>query len=112
MTETDPHIHVEQKVMQAGAGYRNLLASSLGRAPGAPGVVTTGCGLRVPYAMTSPRLESVTCLACREHAHWEHLRHAEQVERLGGMPGAPVTGAQAAEAARWARDVAKRFSGR
>ncbi|WP_182887120.1 hypothetical protein [Microbispora sp. H10885] len=112
MTETDPHIHVEQKVMQAGAVYRGLLASSLGRAPDAPSVVTTGCGLQVPYAMTSPRPESVTCLACREHAHREHLRYAEQVERLGGMPGAPVTGAQAAEAARWARDVAKRFSGR
>ncbi|MBO4272292.1 hypothetical protein [Microbispora triticiradicis] len=112
MTETDPHIHVEQKVMQAGAVYRGLLASSLGRAPDAPSVVTTGCGLQVPYAMTSPRPESVTCLACREHAHREHLRYAEQVERLGGMPGAPVTGAQAAEAARRARDVAKRFSGR
>ncbi|KAA9378494.1 hypothetical protein F5972_16765 [Microbispora cellulosiformans] len=111
MNGSDPHIHVERKVMQAGAGYRNLLASSLGRAPDAPGVVTTGCGLQVPYAMTSPRPESVTCLPCREHAHREHLRYAEQVERLGRMPGAPVTGAQAAEAARWARDLAKRFSG-
>ncbi|GAA3443006.1 hypothetical protein [Planomonospora venezuelensis] len=111
MSETDPHIHVEQQVMRAGAAYRNLIVSMLGRAPDAPGVVTTGCGLRVPYAMTSPRPESVTCLACREHARREHLRFADQVERLGRMPGAPFTGDQAAEAARWARDIAERFSG-
>ncbi|GGO04482.1 hypothetical protein [Microbispora bryophytorum] len=111
MSETDPHIHVEQKVMQAGADYRNLIASSLGHAPDAPDVVTVGCGLPVPYAMTSTRPESVTCLACREHAHREYLRYAEQVERLSRMPGAPVTGDQAARAARWARDFAKRFSG-
>ncbi|WP_169986099.1 hypothetical protein [Microbispora sp. H10836] len=111
MSETDPHIHVGSKVLQAGADYRNLVASSLGRAPDAPDVVTTGCGLQVPYAMTSIRPESVTCLACREHAHREHLRYAEQVERLSRMPGAPVTGDQAAKAARWARDLAKRFSG-
>ncbi|GLX04212.1 hypothetical protein [Microbispora sp. NBRC 16548] len=110
MGETDPHIHVEQKVMRAGAAYRNLIASSLGRAPDAPDVVTTGCGLRVPYAMTATRPESVTCLPCREHAHREYLRYAEQVERLSRMPGSPVTGDQGAEAARWARDFAKRFS--
>lgn len=111
MSETDPHIHVEQKVMQAGAAFRNVIVSSLELVPDAPSVVTTGCGLQVPYAMTSPRPESVTCLACREHAHREHLRFAEQVERLSRMPGAPVTGDQAAKAARWARDLAKRFSG-
>ncbi|GAA5039112.1 hypothetical protein HNP84_003487 [Thermocatellispora tengchongensis] len=111
MSQTDPHIHVEQKVMQAGAGFRNVIASSLGRAPDAPSVVTTGCGLQVPYAMTSHRPESVTCLPCREHAHREHLRFAEQVERLSRMPGAPVAGDQAVKAAQWARDRAKRFSG-
>jgi hypothetical protein len=111
MSETDPHIHVEQKVMQAGAAYRNLIASSLGRAPDAPDVVTSGCGLRVPYAMTSTRPESVTCLACREHARREYLRYAEQVERLSRMPGAPVTAGEAVKAARWARDLAKRYSG-
>ncbi|MEU6425901.1 hypothetical protein ABZ860_08355 [Microbispora sp. NPDC046973] len=111
MSETDPHIHVERQVMQAGAAYRNLIASSLGRAPDAPNVVTAGCGLRVPYAMTSTRPESVTCLACREHACREHLRYAEQVERLSRMPGAPVSGEQAAKAAQWARDLANRFSG-
>ncbi|WP_068928781.1 hypothetical protein [Planobispora rosea] len=111
MSETDPHIHVEQKVMQAGAAYRNVIASMLGRAPDAPSVVTTGCGLQVPYAMTSPRPESVTCLACREHAHRECLRFAEQVEHLSRMPGAPITGEQAAEAVERVRDLAKRFSG-
>ncbi|GAA3587828.1 hypothetical protein GCM10022419_082620 [Nonomuraea rosea] len=111
MNDTDPHIHVEQKVMQAGAAYRNLIVSSLGRAPDAPSVVTTGCGLQVPYAMTSPHPESVTCLACREHAHQAHLRYAEQVERLSAMPGAPVTAGQAAEAAQWARDRAQKFAG-
>ncbi|GIH94896.1 hypothetical protein ACFFMN_24715 [Planobispora siamensis] len=112
MSETDPHIHVEQKVMQAGATYRNVITSMVGRAPDAPSVVTTGCGLEVPYAMTSTRPESVTCLACREHACQEYLRFAEQVQRLSRMPGAPFTGAQGAEAAQWARDVAERFSTR
>jgi hypothetical protein len=111
MSEDDPHIHVERRVMQAGAAYRNLIVSTLGRVPDAPTVVTTGCGLQVPYAMTSPHPESVTCLACREHAHREHLRYAEQVERLSRMPGAPITGDQAAKAADHARDLAKRFSG-
>ncbi|NRQ37332.1 hypothetical protein HII36_36675 [Nonomuraea sp. NN258] len=111
MSDTDPHIHVERKVMQAGADFRNMIATSLGRAPDAPSVVTTGCGIEVPYAMTSPRPESVTCLACREHAEREHLRFAELVERLSRTPGAPVPSDQAAEAARWARDVARRFAG-
>ncbi|MFI6515240.1 hypothetical protein ACIBF1_06705 [Spirillospora sp. NPDC050679] len=111
MSEADPHVHVEQKVVQAGAAFRNVIASSLGFVPDAPGVVTTGCGVRVPYAMTSPHPESVTCLACREHAHREHLRFAEQVERLGRMPGTPLTGDQATKAADWARERAERFSG-
>lgn len=111
MSETDPHIHVEQKVVQASAGGRNMTVSLLGLVPDSPSVVTTGCGLQVPYAMTSPRPESVTCLPCREHASQEHLRFAEQVERLSGWPGGPVTGDEAAKAAQWARDLAKRFSG-
>ncbi|WP_093174418.1 hypothetical protein [Sinosporangium album] len=111
MSETDPHVHIEQKVMQAGADYRNLIASSLGRAADAPSVVTTGCGLQVRYAMTSPHPESVTCLACREHAHREYLRFAEQVENLSRMPGAPVTGDQAAKVVQWARDLARKFVG-
>ncbi|MEU4830888.1 hypothetical protein [Streptosporangium sp. NPDC023615] len=111
MSETDPHVHVEQGAVQAGAGFRNAIVSMLGLVPDAPSVVTTGCGIQVPYAMTSPHPESVTCLACREHACREHLSYAEQVERLSRMPGAPFTGDQVARAARWARDRAKRFSG-
>jgi hypothetical protein len=111
MSRTDPHVHVPQDAVQAGAGFRSAIVSLLGLVPDAPSVVTTGCGLQVPYAMTSARPESVTCLPCREHAHREHLRYADQVERLSRMPGAPVTAAQAADAARWARDRADRFSG-
>ncbi|SDL31321.1 hypothetical protein [Nonomuraea jiangxiensis] len=111
MSEADPHIHVDRKVMGAGADYRNVIASTLGAVPDAPTSVTTGCGLQVAYAMTSSRPESVTCLPCREHARQEHLRFAEQVERLGRMPGAPVTGDEVAKAARWARDIAGRFAG-
>ncbi|SMC62755.1 hypothetical protein SAMN05661093_01029 [Kibdelosporangium aridum] len=110
MGETDPHIHVEQKVVQAGAEVRNVIVSMLGRVTDAPTVVTTGCGLEVPYAMTSPRPESVTCLACREHAHREYLRFADQVERLSQNPGMNIPGAQAAEAIERLRDLAKRFS--
>ncbi len=113
MTGTDPHIHVERKVVEAGPEVRNLISSMLGRATDAPAVVTTGCGLRVPYAMTSPRPESVTCLACREHAHREYLRFAEQIEKLGRGPaaGVAITGDQIAGAVERLRDLAKRFSG-
>ena len=113
MSETGPHIHVEQKVVEAGPAVRNLISSMLGRATDAPSVVTTGCGLQVSYAMTSHRPESVTCLVCREHAHREYLRFADQVERLGRGPLAAVnmTGDQVAEAVARLRDLAKRFSG-
>ncbi|WP_214405330.1 hypothetical protein [Pseudonocardia lacus] len=111
MSETDPHIHVEQKVLEAGPTVRNLISSMLGRATDAPSVVTTGCGIRVAYAMTSPRPESVTCLACREHAHREYLRFADQFERMGPTPGAIITDDQLAEAVERLRDLAKRFSG-
>ncbi|TDD12818.1 hypothetical protein E1292_00745 [Nonomuraea deserti] len=111
MSETDPHIHVDRKVLEAGADFRNVLTSMFGRAPDAPAIVTTGCGIQVSHAMTSPHPESVTCLACREHAQQEYVRFADLTERLGGMPGSPITGDQAVQAARWARDRAKRFAG-
>ncbi|MGP4091319.1 hypothetical protein [Streptomyces sp. KR55] len=60
----DPHVHVESKVVQGDAAVRNLMASTFGLAGDLPSHVTTGCGLRVPYAMTSPRPDRVTCLAC------------------------------------------------
>lgn len=111
MTEDDPHIHVEHKVVQAGAAVRDMLASTWGLAADAPSVVTTGCGLQVPYAMTSPHPASVTCLACRDHAHREYLRFAGQVERMSPMPGVNVTADQVASAVQRLRDLAARFSG-
>ncbi|MDQ7905074.1 hypothetical protein RB614_11130 [Phytohabitans sp. ZYX-F-186] len=111
MDEGDPHIHVERRVVRADAAVRNLLASTFGLVADAPSTVTTGCGRRVPYAMTSPRPESVTCLACREHAHREHLRFADELEGLGRMAGSVVTPDRAAEAARHHRDLAARFAG-
>ena len=113
MSETDSHIHVPQKLLETGAAIRNVIVSMLGRATDAPSVITTGCGVQVPYAMTSPRPESVTCLACREHARREYLRFAEQTERLGQagpMPGMNITGDQLANAVERLRDLAKRFS--
>ncbi|MEV2230984.1 hypothetical protein AB0H69_20720 [Streptomyces phaeochromogenes] len=107
----DPHIHVEAKVVRGDAAVRNVLASTFGLAGDLPSVVDSGCGLRVPYAMTSPRPDRVTCLACREHAGHEHLRLAEMVERLGLMPGSTISGTEAKQAAERHRDLAKRFSG-
>jgi hypothetical protein len=111
MGETDPHIHVEQRVLRAGPDIRNLMSSVLGRAPDAPSVVTTGCGLNVPYAMTSSRPESVTCLACREYAGREFRAFAEQFERLGSLPDMNITAGQMASAAERLQDLANRFSG-
>jgi len=110
MGGNDPHIHVESTVIHADAAVRNMLASTFGLAGDLPSVVTTGCGLRVPYAMTSPRPDSVTCLACRKHARLVHMRYAERVERLGRMPGSTVSTAQVKQAADRHRDLAKRFS--
>ncbi|QWF77695.1 hypothetical protein [Amycolatopsis sp. CA-230715] len=114
MGAPDPHIHVERKVLESGPDFRNVVSSMLGRATDAPSVVTTGCGIQAPYAMTSSRPESVTCLACRDHAHREYLRLAEEIERLGwagSAPGATISGDQLAEAAERLRDLANRFSG-
>jgi hypothetical protein len=114
MSEADPHIHVAQRPLETGPAVRNSIVSMLGRATDAPSVVTTGCGVSVPYAMTSVRPESVTCLLCREHAHREYLRLADQIERLGRagpMPGVDVTGDQVADAVERLRELASRFSG-
>ena len=107
----DPHIHVEAKVVHRDAAVRDLMASTFGLAGDLPSQVTTGCGLRVPYAMTSPRPGSVTCLACREHAWLEHLRFADEIERMGSMPGSTVTAAQAKLAADRHRELAAGFAG-
>ncbi|MFC4853075.1 hypothetical protein [Actinophytocola glycyrrhizae] len=105
----DPHIHVETRVAQAGADYRNLIAATFGAVPDAPAEVTTGCGLQVPYATTSPHPERVTCLPCREHARREYLAFAEQVANLSRLPGAPVSAEDAATAVRRLRELAERY---
>ena len=110
MSEDDPHIHVDVSAVRADAATRNLIASTFGLAGSLPSAITTGCGLRVPYAMTSPHPERVTCLACREYAHRQHLRYAELVERHSGMPGSIISGDQARLAAQRHRDLAERFS--
>ena len=106
---SDPHIHVERQVVRAGADYRNVLASTLGAGVDAPAEVRTGCGIRVPYAMTSPHPERVTCLPCREHAQREHRAFADQVENLSRMPGSPVSAEDGAKVAQRSRDLAERF---
>jgi hypothetical protein len=110
MDGADPHLHVERSVTRGDARVRNLLAGTFGLVGDLPETVATGCGLRVPYAMTSSRPESVTCLACREHGRAEHLRLAEQIERLAAMPGAVVGGAEAGQVADHHRDLARRFA--
>lgn len=106
----DPHIHVEVKVVRGEAAVRTMLAATFGLAGDVPSVVATGCGLRVPYAMTSARPDRVTCLACREHARAGHLRFADDIERIGSLPGSSVTPAEARRTAARHRALAERFS--
>ncbi|MGI5373075.1 hypothetical protein ACQEV2_02175 [Streptomyces sp. CA-251387] len=111
MDGVDPHIHVEQSVTRHDPRERNLLAGAFGLVGDLPETVATGCGLKVPYAMTSTRPESVTCLACREHGSTQHLLVAEEIERLGSMPGSVITGAQASLVAEHHGELARRFGG-
>ncbi len=110
MDSADPYIHVDVK-LRGDVVARDIMASTFGLVADVPATVTTGCGLRVPLAMTSAHPESVTCLACREFAHRQHLTLADQVERLGRMPGSAITPGQASAAAAWHRDCAVRFAG-
>lgn len=110
MGESDPHIHVGVN-LNAEAASRDMIASAFGLAGDLPSVVTTGCGLRVPRAMTSPLPERVTCLACREHACRQHLRLAEMFEQFPPLPGVNISSTQARQAAEWHRDRAAKFSG-
>jgi hypothetical protein len=108
MSQSDPHVHVERTVGATGAA-RDLMASAFGLVTDSPSTVTTGCELRVPYAMTSADPGRVTCLACREHAHREHLRLADQIDGLSGMPGVEIPAEQMAKAVQWHRDRAAKF---
>jgi hypothetical protein len=109
MTDSDPHIHVEQH-LGVDAARRDVVASLFGLVGDLPSRVTTGCRITVGRAMTSPLPECVTCLACREHARRQHLRHAEQIENLSGATGISFSTAQAQLAAKQHREMAEKFS--
>ncbi|GAA4545709.1 hypothetical protein [Amycolatopsis samaneae] len=110
MGDTDPYVHIGRD-LNGDAAVRATVASAFGLVGELPGVVTTGCGLRVPRARTSGVPDQVTCLACREHAAREHLRHADQLERLAGQPGMDLDSARVRSAVVRHRDLATRFSG-
>ncbi|WP_092557294.1 hypothetical protein [Actinoplanes derwentensis] len=109
-THPDPHIHVEAGLSASGR-TRDMLAATFGLVAELPAEVTTGCGSRVPLAMTSHLPERVTCLPCRDHASDRHRRFADQVAFLGPMPGSPLAGTDAARAAAEHRAMARRFAG-
>jgi hypothetical protein len=111
MNQADPHIHVNHKVVEASVNMRDTLAATFGLAADAPSLVTTGCGQQVPFAMTSPRPEQVTCLACREHARREHLNFADQIEQLSRMAGSAVSPEDGTKVAHRHRDLAEEFGG-
>ncbi|MFC4071072.1 hypothetical protein [Actinoplanes subglobosus] len=105
----DPHIHVEAGKLRSRAAERNLLASVFGLVGDLPAEVTTACGVRTPFAMTSAEPDMVTCLPCRKHAAERHRRFADQVADLGAGPGSPFTAMDAATAAAAHHDIARRF---
>jgi hypothetical protein len=106
----DPHVHVGVN-LNADTATRDLIASAFGLVGDLPSHVTTGCGLEIPRAMTSPLPNRVTCLPCREHAARFHLRSAEQVETISRMPGATLSLTDARLAADAHRGLARQFSG-
>jgi hypothetical protein len=106
----DPYIHVAADLgMDVYA--RNMLASTFGLVTDTPSAVPSGCGRRVARAMTSRRPESVTCLACREHAAQRHLLLAQQVRRLTRGQGYGVSAARVRQAVEGHQDLARRFGG-
>lgn len=107
----DLHVHVDVNVIHGEATVRNVLASTFGLVGDLPTAVTTGCGRRVPYAMTSPRPESVTCLACRQYARDHCLRLADQTMRLAATLESQMSPGQPARTAAKYRDLATRFAG-
>ncbi|WP_433795361.1 hypothetical protein [Actinoplanes sp. CA-252034] len=105
----DPHIHVESGGLRYRAAQRNLLASTFGLISELPAEVTTACGVRVPFVMTSAEPNAVTCLPCRKHAAEQHRRFADQVAELGPAPSSPLSDLDATRAAAAHRDLARRF---
>ncbi len=84
----DPHVHVEQHPIFSHGLLREVLSDTLGLALDAPKTVTTGCGQRRPYAMTSTNPDAVTCLACRYHADTS-AHPARRAGRGHGHPHRP-----------------------
>ncbi|RBM18474.1 hypothetical protein DI005_18570 [Prauserella sp. PE36] len=87
---SDPHVHVGRDVVHGDAAARNLVASTIGLVGELPSTLTTGCGSTVPYVMTSPRPETVTCLPCRDYTRAQRLRfatarHRNLADRFGGL---------------------------
>jgi hypothetical protein len=108
--EADPHIHVDVN-LHADVTVRDMMSATFGLVGDLPTHASTGCGLQVPYAMTSMRPENVTCLACREHAHRRYLELAGYVGRLSQTPGTSVgIRERAARAAEQYLDIARRFA--
>jgi hypothetical protein len=100
-------IHVDAK-LDYHALSRDRVAVAFGLAGDLPAAVPTGCGLEVPYAMTSAQPESVTCAACRAYAHRRHLALAERSEDRTPRPAAAGDD-RARRAADRHRDLAARF---
>lgn len=108
MSHTDPHIHVDVK-LHADVDVRNVTAGAFGLVGSLPARAATGCGIEVPYAMTSTRPQTVTCLPCREYAHRRYLELAASIEEFAGVT--PELGRRSAAAAVEYRALARRFVG-
>jgi hypothetical protein len=108
--DADPHIHVDVD-LHADVEMRHTLSATFGLVGDLPSHASTGCGLEVPYAMTSTRPDNVTCLACREYAERRYLELAAYVEQLSHTPGTNVDIRQrAARATDQYLDIARRFA--
>ncbi|MEU4428523.1 hypothetical protein AB0F81_48560 [Actinoplanes sp. NPDC024001] len=103
-------IHIDTK-LRADLAVREMLAATFQLVADVPTTVTTGCGQRVPLAMTSGDPGVVTCPPCREFAQREHLRLADLVQDLGLMPGSVIAVGTATSAAAKHREIAARFGG-
>jgi hypothetical protein len=119
LTVRDPHIHVEKTIFPGfgHAAMSMLITRATGLAGDLPRTVTTGCGRRRGFAMTSTVPERVTCLACRDYAAAEYAKQAEMAEALLSVPPddplwgtARVTPAGLAAQAREDRAMAARYA--
>jgi hypothetical protein len=115
----DPYVHAE-RTPAPGFGHvamRSIITAAVGLVPDLPKTVGTGCGVRLPLAMTSTRPESITCLPCREWARaeyrtWAGMAHAA-AELAEAEPRAAIaaktTPADLLDEERAYRELAARF---